>query len=246
MSAAGADISLVIPVLDGERHISAAVESARLQDPAPREIIVVDDGSTDGTAAIVRALPGIRYAWQPTGGPGAARNHGARLATGELLAFLDADDAWAPGKTALQATLLREHPDVDLVVGHTQRVVEAGSASPAPVGDPVFFLHLGAMLVRRTAFDRVGAFEERPAGMGEDVDWFLRAKEIGLRMRFHREVVQVHRYHEANMTRDRGAADRDLVRTFKRSVDRRRAQGAGATLAGWDEEMQWLDPEGGS
>ena len=92
------------------------------------------------------------------------------------------------------------------------------------MGDPVFFLHLGAMLVRRTAFDRVGAFEERPAGMGEDVDWFLRAKEIGLRMRFHREVVQVHRYHEANMTRDRGAADRDLVRALKRSSN---AAGAG-------------------
>ena len=74
------------------------------------------------------------------------------------------------------------------------------------------------------------------------LNWFLRAKEIGVRMRFHREVVQLRRLHDANMTRDREAADRDLVRAFKRSVHRRRAQSAGTALAGWSEEMQWLDP----
>jgi glycosyltransferase involved in cell wall biosynthesis len=234
----------VIPVRDGALFIGDAIASALAQDPAPDEVIVIDDGSTDGTADVVRAVPGVRLARQADLGPAAARNHGVRLASGALLAFLDADDVWEPAKTALQTALLREESGLDAVVGHVQTTVDVGAGGGAPVrrdaGRPVLHLQLGAALVRRAAFDRIGPFDER-LRMGEDVDWFLRAKERGLRMRFHREVVLRRLLHDRNLTGDRAATDLGLVRVLKRSVDRRRAAGADVALPGWDDELRGLD-----
>ena len=243
--AAAPDISLVIPVHNGERFIAQAVRSAQRQTPTPAEIIIVDDGSTDGTATVTTALAGVRYVHQAKGGPAAARNHGVRLARGELLGFLDADDRWTEDKTAVQLKLLEQEPATEIVIGHSQRVILTEWRGDEPVyrsvGEPVFYLHLGSALFRRPAFDRVGYFDERLA-MGEDVDWYLRAKELGVRIRFHREVTQYYLKHESNVTLQRDETNRFLVRAFKRSLDRRResAQDAAVPLGDWSEETRWL------
>jgi glycosyltransferase involved in cell wall biosynthesis len=243
MSAAG-QLSIVIPVYNGDRFISEAVASARRQNPAAEEIIVVDDGSTDDTAQVVRSLPGVTYAWQENRGPAAARNHGFRLSSGSLLCFLDADDRLADNKTRIQARMLADNPALDIVIGHLQRVVIrswAGSEPQyAPVGDPMFLLHLGSSVIRRDVFDRIGLFEES-LGMGEDVDWYLRAKESGIRMRFHAEVVQYRLLHDRNMTLQRDQANQFLIRAFKRSLDRRRSDAKTQwTTWDWSEETQDL------
>jgi glycosyltransferase involved in cell wall biosynthesis len=241
-------LSVIIPVCNGARFLAQAVASVQCQNPAPREIIVVDDGSDDRTPEILKALQGVHGVRQPRQGPGAARNHGLRLATGSLLAFLDADDRWTPDKTALQLGLMKNHPDIDIVVGHAQRAVvadwdaEGRAYRYEEIGPPVFYLHLGSALFRRQAFDRVGGFEER-LPMGEDVDWYLRAKELGIRMRFHSEVVQYYLRHDRNVTRERDETNRYLVRALKRSLDRRRAAGGGGTLRDWSEETRWLRGE---
>jgi len=237
-------LSVVIPVYNGDRFIAQAVASVQRQNPPVAEIIVVDDGSTDDTAAVAQALPGIRYVRQENRGPSAARNHGFRLSSGSLLCFLDADDRLADNKTHIQMRMLDENPALDIVIGHLQRVViqtwNGSEPRYAPIGDPMFLLHLGSAIIRRTVFDRIGLFDES-LSMGEDVDWYLRAKENGIRMRFHQEVVQYRLLHDRNLTLQRDRTNQFLVRTFKRSLDRRRA-GANTPWTAWDwsQEMQDL------
>ena len=95
-------VSVVIPTHNYARFIPEAIESAFAQDYAPLEIIVVDNGSTDETRSVIEPFRerGITYVYQEDAGPGGGRNTGIELARGELVAFLDADDAWLPQKTS--------------------------------------------------------------------------------------------------------------------------------------------------
>ncbi|TPQ28638.1 glycosyltransferase family 2 protein [Methylomonas koyamae] len=111
-------ISAVIPAYNSAKFISAAVASIQAQTEPVAEIVIVDDGSTDETEAIVRALPGnIIYYKQKNQGPSAARNKGIELASGDWIAFLDADDQWVPNKIALQKQILIANPELKLVAG---------------------------------------------------------------------------------------------------------------------------------
>jgi len=101
-------ISVIIPVYNGERYLAEAIESALAQTWEPVEIIIVDDGSTDGSADVAsRFASSVKYDLQPHAGPGAARNRGARLARGDYLAFLDADDLWLKEKLKLQMAAMQ-------------------------------------------------------------------------------------------------------------------------------------------
>jgi glycosyltransferase involved in cell wall biosynthesis len=109
-------VSVIIPVYNGERYLAAAIQSVLEQTLPPDEIIVVDDGSTDGTAAIVTGLAGasplpIHYIHQQNQGPSAARNRGLRAARSGLVAFLDADDIWDLRKQEIQVAYLAANPD---------------------------------------------------------------------------------------------------------------------------------------
>ena len=100
-------ISVIITAYNYERYLAAAIESVLTQTRLPDEVIVVDDGSVDGTAAVAQQFGRqVRYDFQPHGGIGAARNRGLQLAGGRFLAFLDADDQWTPNKLDLQARAL--------------------------------------------------------------------------------------------------------------------------------------------
>lgn len=109
-------VSVIIPTHDRLALLMEAIGSVRAQRYAPVELIVVDDGSTDGTWERLRAEPGLRpLRIDHTGRPGAVRNAGVAVATGDYLAFLDSDDLWMPDKLALQMELLRERPEVPIV-----------------------------------------------------------------------------------------------------------------------------------
>src|SRR5438093_12571348 len=96
-------ISCVVPVFNGERYLAEALESILEQSYRPLEIIVADDGSTDGTRAVVAHYgTQVRYLWQPNSGPAAARNLGLSAARGEFVAFLDADELGHPEKLERQ------------------------------------------------------------------------------------------------------------------------------------------------
>ncbi len=220
-------LSVIIPVYNGERFLAEAVASVRAQNYAPLEIIIVDDGSTDGTPDVVAGLGNdIRYVSQPNAGPAAARNRGLELARGEIIAFQDADDVWPDGKLTQQLALLKQTPEAQVVLGYTQSVGldMDGTLTPLPGdwGNPRLMPHLQAALFRRGVFAQVGRFDES-LRCGEDLDWYLRALEQNISIVTHPDVVLLYRRHETNLTRSWDIKTQ-LLRAIKRSLDRRKKE----------------------
>ncbi len=221
-------LSVIIPAYDAASFIRQAIESVRAQAYHPLEVIVVDDGSRDNTADIAGSFgaPVICHR-QENGGPPAARNRGLAMASGEYIGFLDADDLYEPGRLELQIGKLRQNPGVDIVIGRLTR--EELASRP---GEPMTFkpvetedqvnLHLGTCLFRRRVFERVGLMDER-LRHSDDWDWFMRARELGVAMLLHGEIVLRQRLHGNNITRDRAANLHFLSVMLKHSLDRRRA-----------------------
>lgn len=113
------EVSVVIPTYNRASLLAEALESVLNQTYKYFEIIVVDDGSTDSTDAVIKPYIGsIKYIRQNNQGNGAARNTGIKEAKGEFVAFLDSDDLWLPDKLEKQIKYLQEHPDVDMVYGN--------------------------------------------------------------------------------------------------------------------------------
>ena len=222
-------LSVIVPVYNGAEHVAAALESVCRQAYEPLEIIVVDDGSTDDTAEEVASFretrwPALRYVYQPNAGPAAARNRGFEMARGEWIAFLDADDVWVDGGLAALAEPLQA-PDVQLVVGCTQRVRAAkepgGAGRLLPFGPVWLTFTLSAAIFRRQCFEQVGMFDAT-LRYGEDVDWFLRAREAGVAIEVRDRVVVWHRQHESNMTLDTDQSNHYFLAALRKSLQRRR------------------------
>lgn len=224
-------ISCILPVYNGERFLAEALDSVLAQSLPPFELIVVDDGSTDGTAGVVAAYgKRVHCLRQENAGAAAARNAGLALARGELIAFMDADDLWHQDKLALQVARLRARPDLQIVLAHLQNfwISELCEEAQAPAGQglktprPGYVLQ--ATLARRGVFDRVGRFD--PAlRMGEDTDWFARAQDARIPLGVMPEVLVYRRFHRGNTTRDyaaRRAASLDVVHA---ALLRRRSAG---------------------
>ncbi|MEM6327275.1 MAG: glycosyltransferase family A protein [Bacteroidota bacterium] len=223
-------ISAIVPVYNGERYLREALESILAQTLPAAEILVVDDGSTDSSADLAASIAEtasvpIRVIRQDNAGAAAARNHGAREATGSLLAFLDADDLWTPD--ALASNLSRLGTEADMAFGHAQQFIspdltpEAAARLACPP-DPMSGYIPSAMLIRREAFWRIGGFETHWK-TAEFVDWYLRAQEQGLTSTLHATVVLRRRLHETNHGVTQRDARGDIARILKAALDRRRA-----------------------
>src|SRR3954469_101781 len=225
-------ISVMIGVYNAERYLAEAIESVFAQSYRPLELIVVDDGSDDGSGDVAGGYgDGLTYAHQANAGNGSARNHAVRLASGELFAFLDADDRFLPEKLEHQFAALEADLDLDMVFGHVREFVspeltdaERASVRP-PAAEPMPWPAPNLMLIRRESFARVGPFSE-DVKVGVTVDWYARAKEAGLRDAMLPEVVLERRLHLTN----NGLRERDsrqqYLHVLKASLDRRRAQAA--------------------
>lgn len=214
-------VSVVIPVFNGERFLREAVESVLAQKYSPLEIIMVDDGSTDGTADVARSLPEtVRYLHQSNQGPAAARNRGIEHAQGSLIAFADADDLWPEDKLALQLPYLMRDPAAEIVMGRIQQVLlsETGAENFA---EPAFSVNLGSAIIRKSVFERVGLFDETMR-YSEDVDWFMRAREGRAAIVTIDAVTLLYRQHDQNMTRGKSTSELNVLKALKRSLDRRR------------------------
>ena len=221
-------VSVIIPVFNGERYLSEAVKSALGQTAAPFEVIVVDDGSTDDTPGVAASFgSAIRYDPQPHKGISATLNRGIQLARGDFFAFLDADDVCVPDRLDRQMAVLRAQPEIDMVFGYSRYFlspdVDADAARRLVIPDqpqPAFIK--SAFLIRRGSFFKVGFFDTAWQ-LGDFIDWFARAVEMGLKTHMVPDVVFERRVHGRNMTILERSSQGDFVRVLKAALDRRRS-----------------------
>lgn len=179
-------VSVVIPAYNAARRLRPTLESVLAQTYRPIEIVVVDDGSDDGTSTIAASFgPPIRCIRQPNAGAAAARNRGIAASRGTYVALLDADDLWLPRKLEIQVAALQAQPEVGAVqcgttyVDDTLRTLEIRRPKPGPttLWDVVRFRNVVALMstlvIRRTCIDAAGAQEPRFEGKDE-WEWGMR------------------------------------------------------------------------
>lgn len=217
-------VSVIVPVYNGVKFIAEAIESICAQNYHPLEIIIVDDGSTDDTSKIVQSYKNIRYIYQANQGVAAARNTGIKNSSGELIAFLDADDCWVPNKLNIQADCLLKNPHIGYILGRQQNFLELGIDKPFwlrkehLLNDHVGFLP--TLMIRRRIFDRVGLFNPDYI-ISSDVEWFSRVKDACIPMMVVPEIVLFRRIHSANLSYQSKAGDPILLRALRESVRRK-------------------------
>ncbi len=218
-------VSVIIPVHNGERFVADAVGSILAQNYPSLEIIIIDDGSTDGTEAAVRRLPcAVHYFMQPKSGPAAARNRGIRDASGDFVAFLDVDDLWPQHTLHRLVDELLRRPELEVARGYSQ-VMEYDPAAGVYDyrGNPkeAFPHSIACGVYRKRVFDRVGLFDKSLL-FGEDTDWYNRAQELKVPI-LRVEAVTLHvRRHGENMTHGKSLVELNMLRVLKMSLDRQR------------------------
>ena len=223
-------VSVIIPVFNCARYIAEAIESVLAQTYRPIEIIVIDDGSTDGSEQMAKRFsPRVQYFYQPHGGAGSARNSGTGFAQGDYFAFLDADDIWLENKLTLQMAVFQSDPEADMVFGNVEQFIspelteKQKNSIDCPAGTLPGYL-VGAMVIKKESFLRAGAFETT-LKIGEFIQWYIRAAEQRMKSVMLPEGVLKRRLHTDNMTGRDCNARTDYVRILKASLDRKRASG---------------------
>jgi glycosyltransferase involved in cell wall biosynthesis len=222
-------VSVVIAVYNCQRYLAEAIESVLAQTYTPFELIVVDDGSTDETAHAAKSFPGkLRYAYQPHGGQAAAINYGIRLAQGNLLAFLDADDVWLEQKLSSQTATLDGKPEPDMIFTHVRQFYSPELTQEIKTKYtfteimPGYFA--SSALIKRKSFLRVGFFDTS-CRLGFFVDWYLKAQEAGLKSFLIPEILVKRRIHDSNTGIIECRYRSDYIRLIKASLDRKREKG---------------------
>ena len=198
-------VSIIIPTFNRAGFLAATLDSVLSQDYPAKELVVVDDGSTDDTAEVCARHP-VRYLRQENRGGSAARNAGAQNSAGELFVFLDDDDLLADGSLTKRIAHWLEEPQYDLLLGKLRRFVESEPGKFEFMDDEnaCQLLVLGASVITRRGFEKVGGFDEGIAmGGGEDVDLWLRMRESGQLMKFIGDLCLLFRRHPGNSTWNR-------------------------------------------
>ncbi len=238
--------SIVLPTFDRAALLPRAIASVQAQTDGDFELIVVDDGSRDDTAAVVAAIPDprIRYVRLPANrGLPAARNAGLAVARGVFVGFQDSDDEWLPDKLARQRAVLERRPEVDVVYGDMDRVAADGTVrrhrSPAIVRgrliDPAtgfwqsYLLAMQPVLMRRRCLDAT-RFDEA----------LIRFEDLDLHLRVARDATYLHvpepvvRYHASDgLTTDFDAELRARWQLLRKWA---------GTLAGSDPRFLVVEP----
>lgn len=228
-------VSVIIPAYNAERWIGEAIASVLSQTYRELEIIVVDDGSSDATCRIVKDYgDSVIYLHKSNGGQGSARNTGILNATGQYIAFLDADDAWLPTKLEVQMKVLGGNSDLQwvysdalvfegvtgrqlYVMGDKTKMQFGGVLRPLLLHD---FIPSSTPVVKRAVFDHVGLFDEALSLRGvEDWDMWLRIAarcEVG----FVNQPLVRYRVHATSTTSDLDRRLRGVQRVVERALAR--------------------------
>jgi glycosyltransferase involved in cell wall biosynthesis len=212
--------SAIVPAFNTEAYIADAIQSIRAQTVPPREIIVVDDGSTDRTAEIVTSLGAdIRLIQQENRGSGAATTVAIQAVTTGLIAGLDSDDVWLPGKMERQLQTLHRMPEVAACFARMRQFHDGGNLdTDGPVADA---WGRSVMLIRTEVALGAGPLVER---IGEVVNWLARLREQGHRMHLIPEVLALRRVRPGSLTYARTPErDNAYLLVARNAILRRRA-----------------------
>jgi glycosyltransferase involved in cell wall biosynthesis len=219
-------VSIIIPVYNYERYLAEAIQSSLDQSFADKEVIVVNDGSSDGSGEVAEGFgDAIRYFHQERGGNGSARNLGVSHSAGEYLSFLDADDRWHPAKIEKEVALLKSNPQLDgarslvrefispeLSDEERQKIRATHDVIPG-------LLHYGTM--RKGAFERLGGFTT-DLQLAVGVDFSARWADLSLQAQLVEEVLVERRLHSNNNWARESSRHSDLAMAVKASLLRRR------------------------
>jgi glycosyltransferase involved in cell wall biosynthesis len=241
-------VSVIIPAHQAAEFLADAVASALAQHHTAVEVIVVDDGSTDGGATALEPDPRVTVLRQSHEGVSAARNRGIAAARGDLIAFLDADDAWYPGKLARQVSALGASPETVGVgclmhyLGRNRRALGVrGKVLTESVREDLRHardmpIALSSLVVRAHALERAGRFLEG-LDQGEDVDLLARLSRVG-RIDVLPDVLGVYRLHHASAS----ATSLQLQRAARQWLHQRHAGEEVACTPSWVEFLSNYRP----
>lgn len=217
-------VSVVLPVYNGERFIADAVKSVLMQEYEPVELIVVNDGSTDQTAKILKEFGDkLTCITQKNSGPSSARNRGIKASNGEYVAFIDADDIWMPGSVTFHMGQFTKYKNLEISVGLTSELdFKLPTEIDVAKAKEEAFLHLvmGASIMKKSVFKDVGLFDEELI-LRQDTDWFLRARELERKMAIGKELILIYRKHQNNRTNDLKKSNYYLFKMYKKASDRK-------------------------
>jgi len=222
--------SVVIPAYNGAGTIGPAIESILAQTIPAQEIIVVDDGSNDGTAAIAGGLPGpITILSQSNRGPGAATTAGFARVTTPFVATLDADDLWLPYKIACQAACFAADPGLAGVFALARLFLDGEPATAEGNGTVRRLWTRTTLLFRHEAARKVGDFIDQPGKLGEVIDWLARSRDLGQRHALVEEVLALRRVRPGSLSYGRDAErSRGYLSAIHAALERRKRMAAEA------------------
>ena len=223
------NISVIIPTYNRAHTLSQAIGSVMKQSLPPAEIVIVDDGSTDGTAELVQnRFPNCRYLHQQNQGVSSARNSGIAAASGEWLAFLDSDDEWTPDKLATQTTALAANPS--MLICHTEEIWIRNGKRVNQMKKhtkrggwifqhclPLCAISPSSAIIHRSLFEAVGLFDETLPAC-EDYDLWLRICAFYPTLYIEAPQIIKHGGHEDQLSRKHWGMDRFRVQALEKII----------------------------
>ncbi len=221
-------ISIIMPCFNGEKYIESAINSILAQSYVPIELIIIDDGSTDNSKEVIQSFGDkVQYYYQPNGGPSKARNLGVKIAKGDYIGFLDADDLMNENMLAKCISIFGEYPETEIVWTKYQIVYEANVPRYGiRIGEDntIHTTYLGSALYRRKVFDKIGLLDEQ-LRFSEDTDWWKRAMEAKLNVQKIEFIGIIYRRHQNNLTNNpESVSARNLMSLLHNSIKRKRSE----------------------
>jgi len=192
-------VTAFMPVYNGEKFLAESLDSLLAQDYPSFEVVICNDGSTDGTAEILGRYPTITVVEQENRGRAAACNAAIGASSGQFLTSFDADDVWPTNRLSMQAAYLEEHPEVDCVLGRQEWMNPPPWLGRDAVYGDLDGLPIGSAMFRRAVYDTIGGVDAT-FRHSEDMDFLIRVREHGLTIAVLPEVVLYRRYHDSQMT----------------------------------------------
>lgn len=216
--------SVIIPAYNAERYLAETIQSVLAQTVPPKEIVVVDDGSSDATATVAEQQgPLIRVIRTENRGSGSATSTGIRATTTDIFATVDSDDIWLPNKMEAQLALLNDPArQLDAVLSRMAPFGETEKRT-APVETSGWAR--STLVLFRKSYDKVGEIEDMGNGYGEMVDWFARAKSVGLKFLLLDEPLARRRIHSESLSFKADENQKaDFLKAAIRALERKRLQ----------------------